>query len=146
MMDGKKWEESKHPRRKDGKFGKGGEAVENEAVIEPEFTLPRTLSAMAKKFYVKTDKPLRDEGWFLKEGSTVTGVKAIAVGKKIKDIKRLVSEYKKQDGTLTHPDDWIKARGTAIVENGNETCEAEVHWSQCTDIGKVEFKAKRWYK
>ena len=140
MMDA--WEESKHPRRKDGKFGEGGGAVEENSEIEPEFTVMRTLSAMAKKFYVKTGKPLRDEGWFLKEGSTVTGVSAIAVGKKIRDVTRLVNEYKKQDGTLTNPNDWIKARGTAIVEKGNETCSAEVHWYQCKEIGKIDFKMK----
>ena len=47
---------------------------------------------------------------------------------------------------MTMPEDWMKVRGTATVENNGETCEAEVHWYQCKDIGKVEFKAKRWYR
>ncbi|MBQ7478988.1 MAG: hypothetical protein IJT01_08865 [Selenomonadaceae bacterium] len=54
--------------------------------------------------------------------------------------------YKKANGDMTMPEDWMKVRGTATVENNGETCEAEVHWYQCKDIGKVEFKAKRWYR
>lgn len=137
------WDDSKHPRRSNGQFGHGGT---ESAILEEEFVVPNTLSAMAKTFYVKTGKPLRDEGWRLKAGTAVTGVKAIAVGEKIRDLPRLMETYKKPNGADTSPGDWIKARGTATVENNGETCKAEVHWYQCKDIGKVEFKAKRWYR
>ena len=144
-QDAESWDESKHPRRKDGGFGEGGEAVEKEERIEPEFTLPRTLSAMAKKFYVKTGKPLRDEGWFLKEGSTVTGVKPIASGDKIRDVKRLMKENLLPNGQHTRVNDWFKCRGTAEITNGKDTYRnCEVHWYQCENVGKVDFKIKKW--
>ena len=61
--------------------------MDNEIKISEEFTLPRDLSAMAKKFFVQTEKTLRDGVWFIKKGSKVTGVKVIAAGEKIHDIK-----------------------------------------------------------
>lgn len=147
MLD--EWKESDHPRRKDGKFGKGsGKIVENEAkngIIESEFDVMRTLSAMAKRFYVKKTKPLKEEGWYIKEGSTVTGVKVIASGDKIRDVGFLVEENLLPDGKKTSPNDWYKCRGTADVTNGELTYKnCEVHWYQCENIGKIKFKVKKW--
>lgn len=143
------WKESEHLRRKDGKFGKGSEkVVENEAkndIIESEFDVMRTLSAMAKQFHVKGTKPLREEGWTLKEGSTVTGVKAIAVGRKIRDVDFLIEKNLLPNGEKTKAEDWYKCRGTADITNGEKTFKnCEVHWYQCKNIGKIDFKVKRW--
>ena len=113
--------------------------------VESRFDVPRTLSAMAKQFYVSSPKDMREEQWKLKEGSTVTGIKAMATGNNIRDVDRLVNEYKKSNGDFTKADDWIKVRGTAIVTDGITDKKAEVHWYQCKYIGKVEFKVKRWY-
>ena len=53
--------------------------MNDEIKPDEEFILPQDLSAMAKTFFVQTEKPLqRKEGWFIKKGSTVTGVKVIA--------------------------------------------------------------------
>ena len=112
--------------------------------IEKDFILPNTLSAMAKTFYVKTTKYVRQDGWYIKPGSKVTGVKVIAQGEKIRDIKRLIKSYPLLNGE-TKAEDWFKVRGTAEVTNGIETYKAsEIHWYQCENIGKVEFKIKRW--
>ena len=119
--------------------------MDNEAIIEPEFDVHRTLSAMAKQFYVKMPKEMQEHGWKIKEGTTVTGVKAIATGRKIRDVARLVREHLKPNGEPTNPEDWIKARGTATITDGTRTCKAEIHWYQCENVGKVEFKAKRYY-
>ncbi|MBQ9377158.1 MAG: hypothetical protein IJU05_05095 [Schwartzia sp.] len=113
--------------------------------IESRFEVQRTLSAMAKQFHVSSPKDMRGEQWTLKEGSTVTGITAMATGKKIHDVTRLVNQYKKTNGDSTKAEDWVKARGTAIVTDGTTDRKAEVHWYQCRDIGKVEFKVKRWY-
>ncbi|MBR2216404.1 MAG: hypothetical protein IJ849_11720 [Selenomonadaceae bacterium] len=143
MMDA--WEESKHPRRKDGRFGEGGGAVEENSIIEPEFTVMRTLSAMAKKFYVKVPKPTREEDCYIKEGSTVTGVKVIASGNKIRDVNRLIEENPLPNGHRTKAQDWYKCRGTAEIVNGAKTYKnCEIHWYQCENIGKIEFKIKVW--
>ena len=116
-----------------------------EEIIESEFDVHRTLSAMAKQFYVRMPEPLREQEWKLKEGTTVTGVKAIAVGRKIREVDRLVEMHRKPNGEATRAEDWIKARGTAIVTDGTRTRKADIHWYQCADVGKVEFKAKRYY-
>jgi|GEM_PF-2040888 len=112
---------------------------------EENFILPNTLGAMAKKFYVQTAKSLRQDDWFIKQGSTVTGVKVIAQGNKIREVQRLVSKYVLTDNTKTKAEDWHKVRGTATVTNGMVTyVNCEIHWYQCNDIGKVEFKVKVW--
>ena len=44
--------------------------------------------------------------------------------------------------------DWYKVRGTANLFNTEtkKKMKAEVHWYQCKNIGKVEFKFKREIK
>ena len=109
---------------------------------DEEFILPQDLSAMAKTFFVQTEKSLRQDGWFIKKGSTVTGVKVIAAGEKIRDVQRLVNKYLLPNGDKTQVKDWYKCRGTAIITNGTEEKITEIHWYQCENIGKIEFKEK----
>lgn len=116
--------------------------MDNEIKINEEFTLPRDLSAMAKKFFVQTEKPLKRKNWFIKKGSTVTGVKVIAAGDKIRDVQRLINENLLPNGEKTQVQDWYKCRGTAIITNGTEEEVKEIHWYQCENIGKIEFKTK----
>ena len=124
------------------------EAVENVTkndIVEPEFDVMRSVGAMAKQFRVKGRKPLREDGWRLKEGSTVTGIKVIAEGQKIRDVNFLIEMYPLPNGEKTKASDWYKCRGTADVTNGEVTYrDCEVHWYQCKNIGKVDFKVKRW--
>ena len=79
--------------------------MNDEIKLNEEFTLPRDLSAMAKTFFVQTEKPLRDSVFFIKKGSTVTGVKVIAEGEKIHDVQRLIETYPLPNGTLTKAQD-----------------------------------------
>lgn len=114
-------------------------------IIEPEFDVMRSLGAMAKQFHVKGTNPLREDGWTLKEGSTVTGVKVIAEGQKIRDVNFLIEKHLLPNGEKTKASDWYKCRGTAEVTNGEVTySNCEVHWYQCKNIGKIDFKVKRW--
>ena len=117
--------------------------MDNEIKINEEFILPQDLSAMAKTFFVQTEKPLRDNEWFIKKGSTVTGVKVIAAGEKIRDVQRLIAENPLPNGEKTQAQDWYKCRGTAIITNGTKERPTEIHWYQCENIGKIEFKEKR---
>lgn len=122
-----------------------------ERLLERDFVTGRSLSAMAKRFYVKTLLSIfttDGDKWYIKEGSTVTGVKIIAQGQKIKDVARLVRTYPLQNGELTSINDWYKMRGTATIVNAKTGKErkAEVHWYQCKNIGKLEFKEKIWKK
>ena len=117
--------------------------MDNEINLDEEFILPRDLSAMAKTFFVQTEKPLRDGTWFIKKGSTVTGVKVIAAGEKIRDVQRLIGENPLPNGQKTQAQDWFKCRGTAVITNGTIEKVTEIHWYQCENIGKIEFKEKR---
>lgn len=120
-------------------------------LIEKDFVTGRSLSAMAKRFYVDTGIPVKaDEEFpvYIKEGSHVTGVKVIAEGTGIRDVQRLINTYLLPNGNLTSAKDWYKVRGTAILFDtitGKEY-KAEIHWYQCKNIGKVEFKEKRELK
>ena len=116
--------------------------MDNETNFNEEFILPRDLNAMAKTFFVQTEKPLRDDEWFIKKGSTVTGVKVIASGEKIRDVQRLIEENLLPNGEKTKAQDWYKCRGTAIITDGIEEEIKEIHWYQCENIGKIEFKTK----
>ena len=119
--------------------------MDDKITLDEEFILPRDLNAMAKKFFVQTEKPLRQDGWFIKKGSVVTGVKVIASGEKIRDIRRLVETYLLPNGEKTEIQDWYKCRGTAVITNDNETfINCEIHWYQCANVGKIEFKVKCW--
>ena len=109
--------------------------------------IPKSLSAAAKKIYVKNEiGGIKGTEFPIKQGSYIENVKVIAgkgVRREIDDINRLVETYLKSNGEKTSPKDWQKVVGTAIieVESGKK---AEIHWYQCKDIGKVEYKIKRW--
>ena len=114
--------------------------MDNEIKISEEFILPRDLSAMAKAFYVQTEKPMKNGKAFIKKGSTVTGVKVIAAGENIREVQRLIDTF--PNGEKTQAQDWYKCRGTAIITDGKKEEIKEIHWYQCKNIGKVEFKTK----
>lgn len=109
---------------------------------EQNFLLPNTLGAMAKTFYVKSPKSLKQKNLYIKPGSMVTGVKVIAQGTKIREVQRLIEDYPSEKGELTKPEDWYKVRGTAVVTDGKIEKIEEIHWYQCENIGKVEYKVK----
>lgn len=99
--------------------------------------LPHSLSDMAKPIYVKREFPVR-ENLPIKQGSTITNVEVIAgkdVRRQIDDILRLVREH---GGKAK---DWQKVKGHATLSDGTR---AEVHWYQAKNVGKVEFKVKRY--
>lgn len=109
--------------------------------------VPKSLGAAAKKIYVKNDiNNVRGTDFSIKQGTYITNVEVIAgkgVKRQIDDIERLLREYPKQNGDKTSNKDWQKMKGIAIIDIGNGK-KAEVHWYQCNDIGKIEFKIKRW--
>lgn len=113
---------------------------------EKDFIVPQSLGAMAKTFYVKVAKPISNqENWYLKQGATVTGVKVIAEGKEIRNIERLINENLLPNEEKTKVKDWFKVRRTATVTNDIDTySNCEIHWYQCENVGKIEFKVKVW--
>lgn len=105
------------------------------------FKVRQAVGAMARRFYVESEIPLSKSELYIKPGTYVEGVKVIASGSEIRDVKRLIREYKKQNGELTKTEDWYKVRGRAVITDGTKDYGArEVHWYQAENIGKKEFK------
>lgn len=102
--------------------------------------IPKSISAKAKNIYVKYEYPVRGES-SIKEGSTIRFVNIIAgkgVRRKIDDIELLMKKYPE-----SKRNSWQKMTGIAELSDDRI---AEVHWYQSENIGKVEFKVKRWIK
>ena len=69
--------------------------------------------------------------------SEITGIETIAVGTKIRDIKRLRKQYGKGR--------WRKLKGTARVRLASGRIRlTELHWYEAHGIGKREMKRKRY--
>ena len=67
----------------------------------------------------------------------IRGAETIAVGRKIRELERLVRAY--------GPGRWRKRRGEATVRLfDGSTKNAELHWYEATGIGSKEFKIKRY--
>jgi hypothetical protein len=143
------WDLTEAMSERAGKAGISGELKEaRKALIEriesTPFRVGRSVGAMATRFYVKQALPLQNGMGWIKEGTEVSGVKVITEGLNIREVQRLVKEYPLPNKNLTRAEDWFKVRGTGVVTDGVAEGRAEIHWYQCKDIGKVEFKVKRW--
>lgn len=69
--------------------------------------------------------------------SEITGVETIAVGRKIRELRRL----RKQFG----PGRWRKLKGVATVRLRNGRIRrVELHWYEAHGIGKKKIKIKRY--
>jgi hypothetical protein len=69
--------------------------------------------------------------------SEIAGIGTIAVGARIRDVKRLRRNYGKGR--------WRKLKGTAVVRLANGRIRlAELHWYEAHGIGKKEIKRKRY--
>lgn len=100
-----------------------------------------------KEFEFKIEKPLtfKFSGlYFVAEGTLVKGVLPIVVGKDINVVERLIEKYPLPKGNFTKAEDWKKMRGTttAVHKTLGVAKEVEIHWYECPQIGKVDFKHK----
>lgn len=67
----------------------------------------------------------------------ITGVVTIAVGSRIRDLRRL----RRQHG----PGRWRKRKGVATVRLGSGRIRrAELHWYEAHGVGRVKMKIKRF--
>ncbi len=67
----------------------------------------------------------------------ITEGETFAVGRKIREIARLRKQYGRGR--------WRKRKGVARVKLADGAVRvAEVHWYEASDIGKKEFKIKRY--
>ena len=67
---------------------------------------------------------------------SIENVETIAKGRGIREYAQLVVQYGGKN--------WMKRKGTAIVELDGQTASAEVHWYECRGVAKVKMKVKHW--
>jgi len=104
-----------------------------------EFWIGRSLGAKAKNYKVR-DLATGEEFTFV-EGTRLQDVEVFA-GKRSKTPYRNAFEYADEYGGKI--DDWQHVKGKAWLETPEGERLAEVHWSQCPGIGKVDFFVKKW--
>lgn len=76
---------------------------------------------------------------YFKIVGSITSIEVIAVGRKIRQLSRLRKAYGRGR--------WRKLKGIATVElNSGTIALAEVHWYEAHNIGKKEFKIKRFFE
>jgi hypothetical protein len=69
--------------------------------------------------------------------SDITAIETIAINRGIRDLARLRRRY--------GPGRWRKRKGIATVLLPDGTAHtAELHWYEATDIGRKEYKIKRF--
>ena len=149
-----KFDESKHPRDKEGKFTSKQENnidglinkysdtpkedKESMGIKLPDETIPKSVGAkwVNEEIYM----PDGSKAKFV-EGSKITH-KEVFAGKgtktPIRDIERLVKEY---PGSKTEL--WQKVKGRAEIDWKGEQIKADVHWYEEPSIGRVEVKFKK---
>lgn len=81
------------------------------------------------------------EMYHLAEGTKLQD-KEVFAGKGHRNEYRKASEYAIKYGGKV--EDWQHVKGKGIVETSDGNFKAELHWSQCEGIGKVDFFVKRW--
>lgn len=112
--------------------------------IVQDFNRSKWLMGPTRKFYVRKDIVLAETEYYIKEDTEIRGVVSIAEGSEIRCVDRLINEYCLSNGKKSNYIDWYKMRGTAVITNGIVEKKAEVHWYQGVNIGKVEFKIKKF--
>ena len=126
--------------------GKKSNVAKFSKIVQNEDTMiriPNSLGAAANRIQVQKPTPTTDDGLWVKEGSYIDGVKAIARGNKIREVQGLIEEFKRPGNISTNVDDWRKMRGTGIVTDGDEEYKVELHWYEAANVGKVKWKVKR---
>jgi hypothetical protein len=99
-----------------------------------------------RAIYVGERKILVDGVNSIKAKTYIFRVAMIAEGEGIREAERLAREYLLPNGKSTSKKEWLKMRGRAtIIDAEGSEAEGEVHWYECKDIGRVEYKLKGWY-
>lgn len=106
---------------------------------EPDVEIGKSLGAKAKNYDVMDLQT--SEMYHFAEGSKIQNVEVFA-GKGTKNEYRRAPDFAENYGG--RPEDWQHVKGFGVLDTPDGDMEAEVHWSQCSGIGKVEFFIKRW--
>lgn len=115
-----------------GSSGKGNKRLE-------DIQIGRSVGAKAKNHDVMNLQT--GEKFHFVEGTRIQDVEVFA-GKGVKTPYRNAWKYARDFGGKEK--DWQHVKGKGVLDYYGEDRRAEVHWSQCAGIGKVDFFIKRW--
>lgn len=105
----------------------------------PDVTIGRSIGAKALNYNVLDLKTGKEYNFV--EGTRITNVKVFA-GKGSNTEYRQAYKFAERYGGSES--DWQHVKGIGHIDFDGEDVLAEVHWSQCDNIGKVEFFIKKW--
>ena len=105
----------------------------------PDIPVLRSLGAKAVNYDIM-DLATGDM-YRLVEGTKLTNVEVFA-GKGVHSEYRNAYKYANAHGG--NVEDWQHVKGVGYVDTDEGERKAELHWSQCENIGKFDFFIKRW--
>jgi hypothetical protein len=105
----------------------------------PDIQIGRSVGAKAKNYEVMD--LVTGEVFKFVEGTKLQNVEVFA-GKGTHSVYRKAEEYADLYGGKV--EDWQHVKGFGWLETPEGDQRAEIHWSQCANIGKFDFFVKRW--
>ncbi|MFZ3591704.1 hypothetical protein ACOI1C_21425 [Bacillus sp. DJP31] len=107
--------------------------------IDYPFTIKESLT-------LEHQVDLKHSTYIITQGTFIHSIRTIATGDGIHCVSTLIEKYRLSNGHPTPKVGWKKMRGTTIATLGGIIEKVELHWYQCPNVGKVEFKIKRVLK
>ena len=77
------------------------------------------------------------EGTYLRD-------KEVFAGKGSKKVFNKAEDFAEKYGG--NPNEWMHVKGYGTIETEDGNIDAEIHWSECQGIGKVELFIKEWFE
>jgi phage-related protein (TIGR01555 family) len=133
------FDESKHPRRADGKFGNGGGNNNSEKAVKP-LTIGKNGGTIKSSEFPEL-QPYEGAKCSIAHGTVVSNIYTFAgtgAKKPVYKENLLLKSYGGQAG------EWQHTSGIGIVEVNGAVAKAEIHWFQEPSVGIVEARIKRW--
>lgn len=110
-------------------------------INEKDIALPISIGARWSNYEVYD--PYNDDVFHFVEGTKIQNVQIFA-GKGV----RKGLKYEVKEGLSAEfggdPENWQHVKGFGVLDFNGVYRNAEVHWFQCEDIGRVRFKVKNW--
>lgn len=112
-----------------------------DSLKQVDINLPKSVGSRWTNYDVYDEE--EDDVFHFVDGTRIKNVevfagKGVRKGLKLEVKEGLTSRYGGKE------DDWQHVKGFGVLNCYGENRSAEVHWFQCTGVGRVEFKLKRW--
>jgi len=134
----KRWTGSPNDDKLETKKQAGKDSLQKNP-MESDVEIGRDLGAKAKNYAVMD--LTTGEFFQFSQGTKIQNVEIFAGQGTKKEFRKAQKYADRYGGT---PEDWQHAKGHGIIETPEGDRKAEVHWVQCSGVGKFDFFVKRW--